>query len=138
MGENIVYGIDGEGEIEIPEQQVIQAAKDANAWDFIQRSHSGLDTKVGLKGEGLSGGQRQRIAIARAIVKGSDVKILLLDEATSALDSVNEKIVQAALDKASEGRTTVVVAHRLSTVQNADKIIVMDRGEIVEEGTHQE
>jgi ATP-binding cassette subfamily B (MDR/TAP) protein 1 len=136
---NIAYGIDGDdGQKDVPEQQVVAAAKDANAWGFIEETKGQLEAKVGLKGESISGGQRQRVAIARAIARGSDVKVLLLDEATSALDSVNEKIVQQALDKASKGRTTIVVAHRLATIQHADKIIVMDHGEIVEEGTHQE
>jgi len=96
----------------------------------------GYDTLVGERGITLSGGQRQRIAIARVLLK--DPRILLLDEATSALDSVNEAIVQDALNKLMYGRTTLVVAHRLSTVRNADRIIVLKRGRVVEGGTHQE
>ena len=96
----------------------------------------GYDAVVGDRGSALSGGQRQRIAIARAILKNP--RILILDEATSALDTESEKIVQAALDRLMEGRTAVVIAHRLSTVRNADHIVVIDHGHIVEEGTHKE
>ncbi|KAJ3207855.1 Multidrug resistance protein 1 [Clydaea vesicula] len=112
------------------------ALEQANAWNFISKLPNGIDTNVGEAGGTLSGGQKQRIAIARAIL--SNPKILLLDEATSALDTESERIVQAAIDKASVGRTTIVIAHRLSTVRTANLIVVMREGEIVEQGTHNE
>jgi ABC-type multidrug transport system fused ATPase/permease subunit len=129
--ENIAYG-----KPDATRDEIIAAAKQANAWEFIQRFPEGLDTIVGERGIQLSGGQRQRIAIARAVLK--DPRILILDEATSALDSESEKLVQDALEKLMEGRTSIVIAHRLSTVRQADKIIVLDKGRIVEQGTHQE
>jgi len=117
------------------EDAVIAAAKAAHAWEFIQQQPQGLHNIIGDRGVKLSGGQRQRIAIARAILKNAP--ILLLDEATSALDSESEVHVQAALDTLMQGRTTIVIAHRLSTVENADRILVMDHGKIVESGSHQ-
>jgi ABC-type multidrug transport system fused ATPase/permease subunit len=129
--DNIGYGKPGSGD-----EEIIEAAKKANAWEFIQRFPKGLDTIVGERGIQLSGGQRQRIAIARAVLK--DPRILILDEATSALDSESERLVQDALEKLMKGRTSIVIAHRLATVRKADKIIVLDRGHIVEQGTHKE
>jgi subfamily B ATP-binding cassette protein MsbA len=127
--ENIIYG-----KLDATEEEIIQAAKDANAHEFILETEQGYESLVGEKGVKLSGGQRQRLAIARAILK--DPAILLLDEATSSLDSESEAQVQEALNRLMENRTTFVIAHRLSTVQHADKILVMDEGKIVEEGTH--
>ena len=128
---NIAYGeLRG-----LDEQNIINAAKAANAWEFIQQLPNGLDTKVGDKGVLLSGGQRQRLAIARAILKNAP--ILLLDEATSALDNESELKVQEALNHLMQNRTTIVIAHRLSTVENVDRILVMEQGEIAESGTHQ-
>jgi ATP-binding cassette subfamily B protein len=111
-----------------------QAAEDANAAEFLRKLPQGLDTFMGEGGARLSGGQRQRLAIARAILR--DAPLLLLDEATSALDAESERLVQTSLDRLMAGRTTMVIAHRLSTVRSADRIIVMDAGRIVEEGTH--
>ena len=110
------------------------AAEQANAAEFLRQLPDGLDTYLGEGGARLSGGQRQRIAIARALLR--DAPILLLDEATSALDAESERLVQDALERLMQGRTTVVIAHRLATVRNADRIIVMDQGRIVEEGKH--
>jgi ATP-binding cassette subfamily B protein len=116
------------------EEQLWQAARDANAEDFLRALPDGLDTFMGEGGARLSGGQRQRIAIARALLR--DAPLLLLDEATSALDAESERLVQDALDRLMEQRTTIVIAHRLATVRAADRIVVMDHGAIVEEGTH--
>ena len=113
-----------------------QAAKKANAWDFISQMPLGLNTIVGQSGVKISGGERQRISIARAILKNSP--ILLLDEATSALDNKSETKVQLALNTLSKGRTTIVVAHRLSTIADSDKIILINEGKIEESGKHSE
>ena len=116
--------------------QIQHAAKTSNAFEFIQELSCQFDTEIGEDGTKLSGGQRQRLAIARAIAK--DSPILILDEATSALDSATEKQVQAAIDEMQKDRTTIIIAHRLSTVQKADRIIVLRRGEIIEQGSHQD
>jgi ATP-binding cassette subfamily B protein len=129
LTDNIRYGRSGATEAEI-----LQASRMAHADDFIKDLPLGYDTLVGERGVKLSGGQRQRVAIARAMIK--DAPILVLDEATSALDSESEVLIQQALWKLMEGRTAIVIAHRLSTVQKMDRIIVMSEGKIVEEGTH--
>ena len=122
------------GRKDVTEERLEQVLEAAHVADFLPRLEGGLDAQVGPRGSSLSGGQRQRVAIARAILR--DTPILLLDEATSALDVQSEAVVQAALDRLAEGRTTLVIAHRLSTVRHADKIVVMDQGRVVEEGTH--
>ena len=121
---------------EVSEEEIIAAAQAAHAMEFIRDLPEGLNTLVGEKGVRLSGGQRQRLAIARAILKNAPV--LILDEATSALDSESERHVQAALETLMQGRTTLVIAHRLSTIEKADRIVVMQKGQIVETGTHRE
>ena len=118
------------------DEEVEEAARQANAHDFITAFPDGYETMVGERGTQLSGGQRQRIAIARALLKNAPV--LILDEATSHLDAVNEQQLRLALDRLMEGRTTLVIAHRLSTVRDADQIVVLDRGGMVEAGTHHE
>ena len=118
------------------DEEIIKAAKDAYAWEFIEQLPNQLDTQVGDNGLMLSGGQRQRIAIARAMLK--DAPILILDEATSALDTESERHIQKALEALMVGRTTIVVAHRLSTIENADKILVVKEGQVVESGSHHE
>jgi ABC-type multidrug transport system fused ATPase/permease subunit len=128
--ENISYG-----DPRASEEEIIAAARQANAWEFIERFPEKLDTLVGERGTQLSGGQRQRVAIARALLKNP--RILILDEATSSLDSESEKLVQGALENLMAGRTSIVIAHRLSTVMNADQIFVLDEGQIVESGTHE-
>jgi subfamily B ATP-binding cassette protein MsbA len=122
------------GRHSLSEPQIRAAAEAAQAWSFIERLPEGLDTEIGDRGQKLSGGERQRLSIARAILK--DAPILLLDEATSALDSENERLVQAALDRLLVGRTAIIVAHRLSTIRRADRILVMEKGRVVEEGNH--
>ena len=128
---NIIYGQDN-----VIEKDVIDALKKSYALDFVMEMPDGLNTIIGENGVLLSGGQRQRLAIARSFLKNS--KVLIFDEATSSLDSVSEKYIQKALDELKDGKTTIVIAHRLSTVENANKIIVMDNGRIVESGTHKE
>lgn len=117
-------------------KQIESAAHQAFADEFIKDLPKGYDTLVGERGVKLSGGQRQRVAVARAILK--DAPILLLDEATSALDSESEKYIQKSLQKLIKGRTTVVVAHRLSTIQNMDRILVIEKGRVVDSGSHRE
>ncbi|XP_077160256.1 ATP-dependent translocase ABCB1-like isoform X2 [Paroedura picta] len=131
IAENIRYGREN-----VTMEEIEKAVKAANAYDFIMKLPEKFETVVGERGAQLSGGQKQRIAIARALVRNP--KILLLDEATSALDTESEAVVQAALDKAREGRTTIVIAHRLSTVRNADLIAAFEDGVIIEQGTHHE
>lgn len=128
---NITFGVES-----ATKEQVIEAAKIANAHEFIMASENGYDTNIGDRGCKLSGGQRQRLSIARAILKNPP--ILILDEATSALDTESERLVQEALDRLMKNRTTLVIAHRLSTICNADLICVMHEGQIVEKGTHEE
>lgn len=127
---NIVFGM-----THVDKNQVIAAAKAANAHDFIENTEGGYETNIGDRGMKLSGGQRQRLTIARALLRNPE--ILILDEATSALDSESEKLVQAALSELMKGRTALVIAHRLSTVQHADEIIVLREGHIIERGTHE-
>uniref|UniRef100_UPI0035C825E0 ABC transporter ATP-binding protein n=1 Tax=Citreimonas sp. TaxID=3036715 RepID=UPI0035C825E0 len=130
LRENIVLGR------QVSEEALNAALEAAHVTDFLSRLEDGLETRVGPRGTNLSGGQRQRVAIARALLR--DTPVLLLDEATSALDAQSEAVVQAALDRLSAGRTTLVIAHRLATVRSADKIVVMEAGRVVEEGAHDE
>lgn len=132
IAENISYGLT------VTEAEIVEAAVKANAHVFISGFENGYQTVVGQLGSQLSGGQRQRIAIARAFLRENFSKILLLDEATSALDIENEQLVFRALERNRAGRTTLIVAHRLSTIQMADTIAVLDAGRIVEQGTHAE
>ncbi len=126
---NIAYG-----QPNVSEEAIRQAADAANATTFIEETTDGFDTLIGERGVNLSGGQKQRLAIARALLKNPS--ILILDEATSALDTESEKMVQRAIEVLMKDRTALVIAHRLSTVQNADKIIVLEKGEIIEVGSH--
>eukprot|EP00607_Mallomonas_marina_P001421 CAMPEP_0182440904 /NCGR_PEP_ID=MMETSP1167-20130531/87368_1 /TAXON_ID=2988 /ORGANISM="Mallomonas Sp, Strain CCMP3275" /LENGTH=318 /DNA_ID=CAMNT_0024635003 /DNA_START=538 /DNA_END=1494 /DNA_ORIENTATION=+ len=130
LGDNITYGAIHA----VSSEEIIQAAQLANCHDFISKFRAGYDTFAGSRGNMLSGGQKQRIAIARAAIRNP--KILILDEATSALDAENEKCVQKALERLMCNRTTLIIAHRLSTVRNADEIICMKAGEVVERGSH--
>lgn len=129
--ENIRYG-----KPDATLDEIVEAARSAGAHDFVERLHDGYQTMVGERGCQMSGGQKQRIAIARALIQNP--KILLLDEATSALDSQSEKLLQETLDRASQGRTTLVVSHRQSAIRSADRIVVIEKGRIQEEGTHEE
>jgi len=129
IADNIRYG-----RTDATDAQVEAAARAANAHEFISRFPDGYRTKVGERGVQLSGGQKQRVAIARAVLK--DPRLLVLDEATSALDAESEHLVQEALDRLLEGRTTLVIAHRLSTVKSADRVVVLDGGRVVQQGTH--
>ncbi|OOZ37673.1 lipid A export permease/ATP-binding protein MsbA [Solemya velesiana gill symbiont] len=129
---NIAYGAAASAN----ESNIVDAARAANALEFIEQMPEGMDTIIGDNGVRLSGGQRQRIAIARALLK--DAPVLILDEATSALDTESEQLIQEAMDRLRKGRTTIIIAHRLSTIEHADKIIVLDKGAIVESGTHLE
>jgi ATP-binding cassette subfamily B protein len=129
IADNIRYGREGASD-----EELYAAAKAANAHDFIMKFPEGYHTRVGERGVQLSGGQKQRVAIARAVLK--DPRLLVLDEATSALDAESEHLVKEALDRLREGRTTLVIAHRLSTVKDADRVVVMDGGQVVQSGDH--
>jgi ATP-binding cassette subfamily B protein len=129
--ENITYG-----SFEATMDEIVAAAKIAEAHDFIMELPDGYDTIVGERGQKLSGGQRQRISIARAVLK--DPPVLILDEATSAVDNETEAAIQRSMERITVGRTTIVIAHRLSTVRNADRIFVLDRGRLSEQGRHEE
>merc|ERR1719402_2204452 len=131
IAENIKYG---DNSREVSMEEVIEAARRANIHNFVTSLPGGYDTRVGSKGTQLSGGQKQRVAIARALVRNP--RILLLDEATSALDTESEAVVQEALDKAMEGRTSITIAHRLHTIKNVDVIHCLEAGRVVESGTH--
>jgi len=128
--ENVTYGMKG-----VPDATVVAALQSANAWEFVAPLPEGIATTVGEKGARLSGGQKQRLAIARALIR--DPRVLILDEATSALDTETERLIQEALERLMVGRTTLVVAHRLSTIRRAHRIIVLNHARVVETGTHQ-
>ncbi len=131
LRENIAYG-----RLTATQEELEAVARAANACEFIEHLPQGYDTLVGERGVKLSGGQRQRIAIARALLRNP--RLLILDEATSSLDNESEHLVQQALERLLKDRTTIVIAHRLSTVQNADKIVVIEKGRVIEEGKHEE
>jgi len=131
IAENIAYGVES-----ATTEDIINAAKIANAHDFITATENGYDTLIGERGMRLSGGQKQRLSIARAVLRNSP--ILILDEATASVDTQTEKLIQSAIDSVIENRTTIIIAHRLSTVRNADKILVLEEGRIAEIGTHEE
>ena len=129
--QNIAYG-----KLDATDEEIIEAAKKANIHEYIMTMEQGYDTQVGERGVKLSGGQKQRISIARVFLKNP--AILILDEATSALDNATEMLIQESLEELSRGRTCIVVAHRLSTIKNADEIVVLTRDGVVERGTHEE
>jgi ATP-binding cassette subfamily B protein len=129
IAENIAYG-----KPDASRAEIMAAARAAHAHEFILRLPQGYDSIVGVRGQGLSGGERQRISIARALL--INPRILILDEATASVDSETEKEIQKALENLVQGRTTIAIAHRLSTLQRADRLVVLDRGQVVEEGTH--
>lgn len=131
VAENVGYGI-----ADLDLGHIEQALRDANAWEFVVQLPDGVDTLLGPRGATVSGGQRQRLAIARALIRNP--RVLILDEATSALDTASEVLVQQALERLMAGRTTFIVAHRLSTIRNADRIVVLDRGRLAEVGSHTE
>jgi len=131
IAENIAYGVES-----ATTEDIINAAKIANAHDFITATENGYDTLIGERGMRLSGGQKQRLSIARAVLRNSP--ILILDEATASVDTQTEKLIKSAIDSVIENRTTIIIAHRLSTVRNADKILVLEEGRIAEIGTHEE
>ena len=128
--ENLIYGKEG-----VSDDEIYRVAEMANALDFILDLPQQFETVLGDRGIRLSGGQRQRIAIARALLRNPD--ILILDEATSALDSVTEKLIQDSIEKLSQGRTVIAIAHRLSTIASADKVVVLEKGRIIEQGSYQ-
>ncbi len=132
IGQNVAYGAGQD----VSDERIWEALEAANLRDFVAGLPQGLDTPVGENANALSGGQRQRLAIARALIKNAP--ILVLDEATSALDNESERQVQASLETLMKGRSTLVIAHRLSTVQKADQILVLDEGRIIEQGRHDE
>ena len=131
MFNNIAFGVES-----ATNEEIIHAAKIANAHEFVEKLDNGYQTNIGDSGGKLSGGQRQRLSIARAVLKNPP--ILILDEATSALDTESERLVQDALTNLMKNRTSLVIAHRLSTIQHADEILVMEKGEVIERGSHSE